>query len=64
MRITVANSTFKFKKAFLSIPYGSKVPDIAIYDSFISGETGFEERDKPTAGSVTQFSCRRIIVDR
>jgi hypothetical protein len=46
MSITITNSTFILKKALLSIAHGSKVPDVAIHDSCISGNAGFEERDE------------------
>jgi hypothetical protein len=62
MSITITNSTFKFKKALLSVPRGSKVPDIAIHDSFISGDAGIEERDAPPPESVSCLPWRPIMV--
>ena len=66
MSITITNSTFKLGKALLSIPHGSKLPDIAIHGSFISGDACFEEREKQASGAVSTppNSCRslRILV--
>jgi hypothetical protein len=62
MNITITNSTFKVRKALLSVPRGSKVPDITIHGSFISGDAGIEERDGPAAELVTRFPWHPIIV--
>jgi len=63
MSIIITNSTFIVNKA-ISIAHGSKVPDIAIHGSFISGDACFEERENQSTESVVQFPRPRIVVSR